>query len=68
MKIKDIEIKDFRGFGSFKCSFTPGVNVIIGRNGAGKTTLIHAIHKAMSFIFPTVARWVKTFFRKEIVL
>ncbi len=51
MKIKDIEIKDFRGFGSLKCSFTPGVNVIIGRNGAGKTTLIHAIHKAMSFIF-----------------
>lgn len=51
MKIKDIEIKDFRGFESFECGFTPGVNVIIGRNGAGKTTLIHAIHKAMSFIF-----------------
>lgn len=51
MTIKSIEIKDFRCFNSFKCQFENGVNVLIGLNGAGKTTLIHAIHKAMSFIF-----------------
>lgn len=51
MKLNEIEIKDFRCFVHFKCLFSPGVNVLIGRNGAGKTTLIHAIHKALSFIF-----------------
>lgn len=51
MNIRTIDIKDFRCFKTFKCQFKPGVNVLIGRNGAGKTTLIHAIHKAMSFIF-----------------
>lgn len=51
MILKDINIRDFRCFDSFECKFKPKVNVLIGRNGAGKTTLIHAIHKAMSFIF-----------------
>jgi len=51
MILKDINIRDFRCFDSFDCNFKPKVNVLIGRNGAGKTTLIHAIHKAMSFIF-----------------
>ena len=51
MKIREIEIENFRNFEHFSCQFSPGVNVLIGRNGAGKTTLIHAIHKAVSFIF-----------------
>ena len=51
MILNNIEINDFRCFSSFRCEFTPGVNVVIGRNGAGKTTLIHAINKALSFIF-----------------
>lgn len=51
MKLFEIEIKDFRCFAYLKCRFSSGVNVLIGRNGAGKTTLIHAVHKAVSFIF-----------------
>lgn len=51
MRINKIEIRDFRCFKTFNCVFTPGVNVFIGHNGAGKTSLIHAIHKAVSFIF-----------------
>lgn len=51
MILNEIEIKDFKCFEHFKCTFAPGMNVLIGRNGAGKTTLIHAIHKALSFIF-----------------
>lgn len=51
MKIQEIDIKDFRCFEHFSCQFSPGVNILIGRNGAGKTTLIHALHKAVSFIF-----------------
>ncbi len=51
MIIKEIEVKDFRCFKSFSCQFSPGVNILIGRNGAGKTTLVHALHRALSFIF-----------------
>lgn len=32
-------------------SLCPKANVLIGRNGAGKTTLVHAITKALSFVF-----------------
>lgn len=51
MRLNRIEIQGFRCFEHFKCQFSSGVNVLIGRNGAGKTTLVHAIHKALSFIF-----------------
>lgn len=64
MIIKEIEIKDFRCFDTFKCYFEGGVNVLIGRNGAGKTTLIHAIHKAMSFIFSNDRSLGKEFLSK----
>ena len=64
MIIKEIEIKDFRCFDTFKCHFESGVNVLIGRNGAGKTTLIHAIHKAMSFIFSNDRSLGKEFLSK----
>lgn len=64
MIIKGIEIKDFRCFDTFKCHFESGVNVLIGRNGAGKSTLIHAIHKAMSFIFSNDRSLGKEFLSK----
>lgn len=64
MTIKSIELKDFRCFSTFKCQFESGVNVLIGRNGAGKTTLIHAIHKAMSFIFSNDRSLGKEFLSK----
>lgn len=64
MTIKSIDIKDFRCFSTFKCQFEAGVNVLIGRNGAGKTTLIHAIHKAMSFIFSNDRSLGKEFLSK----
>lgn len=64
MTIKEIEITDFRCFSTFKCQFEPGVNVLIGRNGAGKTTLIHALHKAMSFIFSNDRSLGKEFLSK----
>ena len=64
MTIKSVEIKDFRCFSTFKCQFESGANVLIGRNGAGKTTLIHAIHKAMSFIFSNDRSLGKEFLSK----
>ena len=51
MRLKTIEIRDYKCFEKYKVDFAPSVTVIIGRNGAGKTTLIGAIHKVLSFIF-----------------
>jgi len=64
MTIKEIEIRDFRCFSTFKCLLEPGVNVLFGLNGAGKSTLIHALHKALSFIFSNDRSLGKEFLSK----
>lgn len=51
MRLKTIEIRDYKCFEKYKVDFAPSVTVIIGRNGAGKTTLLSAICKPLSFIF-----------------
>lgn len=51
MNIETINITNYRYFKHYEASFCPKANVLIGRNGTGKTTLIHAIIKALSFIF-----------------
>ena len=61
MKLNALEIKNFRGFESYKISFTPRTSVIIGRNGAGKSTLIDALKIALSFIFSNNKKLGKDF-------
>lgn len=51
MYLKKLHISNFRCFHDYEIEFAPGVTVLFGKNGSGKSTLIHAIHKAMSFIF-----------------
>jgi len=51
MKLKNIDIKNFRCFHTFHVEFAPDITVFIGKNGAGKSTLINAIKYALSFIF-----------------
>lgn len=51
MKIEKIIIDGFKCFKHYEVSLCPKANVLIGRNGAGKTTLVHAITKALSFVF-----------------
>jgi Predicted ATP-binding protein involved in virulence len=53
MKLNKITIENFRCFKEYKVEFSPNITVLIGKNGAGKTSLIHAMHKALSFIFTT---------------
>jgi predicted ATP-binding protein involved in virulence len=43
MKIKTLTLENFRAFSSFRCDFSPGVNVLIGLNGFGKTAVLDAI-------------------------
>ena len=55
MYLKKLNIKYFRCFKNeerdFEVEFAPRVTVLFGKNGSGKSSLIHAIHKALSFIF-----------------
>lgn len=51
MYLKKLHISNFRCFRDYTIEFAPGVTVLFGKNGSGKSTLIHAIHKAMSFMF-----------------
>ena len=51
MYLKKLHIKNFRCFNDYDVEFAPRVTVLFGKNGAGKSTLIHAIHKALSFVF-----------------
>ena len=39
MQLNALEIKNFRGFESYKPSFTPRTSTIIGRNGAGEINI-----------------------------
>jgi predicted ATP-binding protein involved in virulence len=43
MRIDTIELKNFRGFESYRRDFNAEVNVIVGENGTGKTALLKAI-------------------------
>lgn len=44
MKIKYIELKNFRNYKTFKIDDLSRVNVFIGKNGIGKTSIIEAIY------------------------
>lgn len=47
MNIKNIVIKNFRGFEEQSFDFDPQMNVILGDNTTGKTTLLHAVQVAL---------------------
>lgn len=51
MHLDKLQITTFRCFDKYEIDFAPGVTILFGKNGAGKSSLIHAIHKALSFIF-----------------
>ena len=44
MRITVLALEDFRNYESQKASFTPGLNLIVGRNAQGKTNLLEGVH------------------------
>ena len=44
MKIRKIELTDFRNYESLTLQPGDGINLFFGRNGSGKTNLLEAIH------------------------
>ena len=43
MKIISLSLTGFRNYEAFRCTFDPGVNLIVGENAQGKTNLLEAI-------------------------
>jgi predicted ATP-binding protein involved in virulence len=43
MRIDTIELKNFRGFKTFRQKLGPGINVLVGENGTGKTAFLDAL-------------------------
>jgi len=43
IKIKEISIKNFRGFENLELEFQPDLTVLIGENGAGKTAILDCL-------------------------
>ncbi len=44
MKIKNIEIKNFRNYETLQLNFDENINIIYGVNGSGKTNLLESIY------------------------
>lgn len=47
MKIRNITVRNFRGFEQKSFDFDPRMNVVLGDNTTGKTTLLHAVQIAL---------------------
>ena len=60
MRIKKIELLNFRGYEKLSVLFEPGINVFIGKNGSGKTNLAEAIS------YLSIARSFRTNDEKEL--
>ena len=43
MQILELELQNFRNYGSQRAAFDPNCNVIFGENAQGKTNLLEAI-------------------------
>ena len=51
MKIKNIQLNNYRNFEEYSIDFGKETTILIGKNGSGKTNLLLAIKHALSFIF-----------------
>lgn len=67
MNIRDITIKNFRGFEHKSFDFDSRMNVVLGDNTTGKTTLLHAVQIALGAYLQslTLVKGVSRNFKKE---
>ena len=48
MRIKSLELENFRNYERLKLEFNPSVNIIYGENGQGKTNILESIYMCSS--------------------
>jgi predicted ATP-binding protein involved in virulence len=56
LRLKDIELQNFRLFDKVKITFDEKLTVFISENGAGKTALLEGIAKALTVVTERLAR------------
>lgn len=56
MKIKYLQLENFRNYASQSFSFDDGLNVVYGKNGAGKTNVLESVYLLSLFNSPRTAR------------
>lgn len=61
MKLKQIELKNFRNYEDLKLDFHPNLNIFLGQNAQGKTNILEAIH------FLALTRSHRTSHDKELI-
>jgi DNA replication and repair protein RecF len=59
--LKQLKVYQYRNFASANCSFSPGMNYLVGSNAQGKTNLIEAIN------FLSVARSFRTSKKTDLI-
>ena len=47
MRLRNLQIQDFRGIRDLKIDFHDELTVIVGRNGVGKTTILDVLAKLL---------------------
>ena len=47
MRLRNLQIQDFRGIRDLKIDFHDELTVIVGRNGVGKTTILDVLAKML---------------------
>ncbi|MBN2190113.1 MAG: DNA replication/repair protein RecF [Candidatus Aureabacteria bacterium] len=61
MRLKSLELRDFRNYKSVKIDFSDGINILWGKNAQGKTNILEAIY------FLATARSFRTIDRKSLI-
>lgn len=57
MKLKNLEIQNFRCFENLKLEFGERATVLIGKNGSGKSSLISALRRSLSVFFAQISEF-----------
>jgi len=62
MRLKRIELKNFKRLVDFQAQFSPGINVVKGPlNEMGKSTLLEGISVALFYNPKSTAKWLKEY-------
>ena len=67
MKLKEINIKNYRSIGSVHINFPPNKPIVLfGPNNSGKTNILNAIHRLLGDSYPLfLERTIQDYFKKD---